>query len=63
MSGPETLVKIRASADLARIPVLFMTARVSRADVEHYRALGAVGVIPKPFDPMRLATLIEEALG
>ena len=32
-----------------------MTAKVQASEVQHYMALGALGVISKPFDPMTLA--------
>jgi DNA-binding NarL/FixJ family response regulator len=32
-----------------------MTARVQPKEVAHYMALGAIGVISKPFDVMTLA--------
>ncbi|MBS1952949.1 MAG: response regulator [Cyanobacteria bacterium SZAS-4] len=41
--------------------VIFMTAKVQASEIEKYRALGAAGVIMKPFDPMKLPEQIEEA--
>jgi hypothetical protein len=35
-----------------------MTARAQAREVDHFRSLGAVGVIPKPFDPMTLAASV-----
>lgn len=46
----------------AQIPVIFMTAKVMQSEVEEYKALGAVAVIPKPFDPMTLADRIREIM-
>jgi len=40
------------------IPVIFMTARAQSRELDRLRSLGAVGVIPKPFDPMTLAALV-----
>lgn len=42
--------------------VIFMTAKVQASEIEKYRALGAAGVIMKPFDPMKLPEQIEEAI-
>lgn len=42
--------------------VIFMTAKVQASEVEKYRALGAAGVIMKPFDPMKLPEQIEETI-
>jgi CheY-like chemotaxis protein/HPt (histidine-containing phosphotransfer) domain-containing protein len=55
MDGPATLVRLREDARTARIPVIFMTARAQAREVDRFRSLGAVGVIPKPFDAMTLA--------
>lgn len=55
MDGPSTLQALREKPSLAAVPVAFMTAKVQPAEVAQYRALGALDVIPKPFDPMALA--------
>ncbi len=62
MDGPETLQALRELPDMGHVPVIFMTARLQRSEIDEYRALGAVGVIPKPFDPMTLAEQIAEIL-
>lgn len=56
MDGPETLRQLRAQPDLAGIPVFFMTAKAMPAELQRLRDLGAAAIIPKPFDPMKLAT-------
>jgi two-component system OmpR family response regulator len=40
--------------------VIFMTAKVQPRELAHYLALGAIGVIPKPFDPMSLADEVRQ---
>ncbi len=55
LDGPATLARIRANPLYAHIPIAFMTAKAFPAEVERFMGLGAVGVIAKPFDPMRLA--------
>lgn len=55
MDGPRTLKALREQAALAHTPVAFMTAKVQPQEVAHYKSLGALDVIPKPFDPMALA--------
>jgi CheY-like chemotaxis protein len=62
MDGPETLRALRELPGMAQVPVIFMTARLQQSEIEEYRCLGAVGVIPKPFDPMTLAEQISEIL-
>ena len=54
LDGPATLVKLREEPSTATIPVIFLTAKVQRREVERYMALGAIGVIRKPFDAMTL---------
>ena len=53
MDGPTVLARLRADKRTAAIPVVFVTARAQER--ERLRALGAAGVIAKPFDPMELA--------
>lgn len=60
MDGPETLKAIRRLPGYAMTPAVFMTAKVQRDEVQSYLALGAAGVIPKPFDPLTLADQIRE---
>jgi len=55
LDGPGTLERLRERPQHAQIPVIFMTARAQSGEVDHYRALGALDVIIKPFDPMTLA--------
>ena len=62
MDGPATLARLRQSPDTARIPVVFMTARAQAREMEHFKSLGASGVIAKPFDPMTLATFVRRQL-
>jgi len=58
MDGPATLGKLRQLAGLAEKPVIFMTAKVQPHEVAEYKALGALDVIAKPFDPMLLSDQI-----
>src|SRR4051794_399418 len=52
MDGPTTLKRLRERPKTAYTPVVFMTARAQAREIEQFVALGAAGVIPKPFDPM-----------
>ncbi|MEX0752034.1 MAG: response regulator [Xanthobacteraceae bacterium] len=58
MDGPATLARLRGNPQTALIPVVFMTARAQTRELEHFKSLGAVGVISKPFDPMTLAASV-----
>jgi DNA-binding response OmpR family regulator len=62
MDGPETLRELRKKPETARVPVIFMTAKVQSHEVVAYRKLGALDVIAKPFDPMELAGMVREIL-
>jgi CheY-like chemotaxis protein len=59
MDGPTTLARLRELPATRDVPVIFMTAKVQASEVQHYTALGAVGVISKPFDPMTLAAQVQ----
>jgi CheY-like chemotaxis protein len=58
MDGAATLARLRGNPLTVDIPVIFMTARAQSRELDLFRSLGAVGVIPKPFDPMTLAASV-----
>ena len=58
MDGPAMLKQLRARPRTTYTPVVFMTARAQARELESFVALGAAGVIPKPFDPMTLAASV-----
>ena len=58
MDGPTTLGRLRERPETDDIPVVFITARTQAQEVEGFKALGAKGVIAKPFDPMTLAAQV-----
>lgn len=58
MNGPDTLKALRNIPQTSTTPAIFMTAKVQTHEVEHYRAMGAIDVIAKPFDPMTLASTL-----
>jgi len=62
LDGPATLSRLRDCTQTACIPVVFMTARAQTRELDAFRSLGAVGVIPKPFDPMTLASSVRSYL-
>src|SRR5579871_318277 len=55
MDGPTVLARLRADKRTAPIPVVFLTARAEPMARRRLLALGAAGVLAKPFDPMTLA--------
>ena len=62
MDGPETLLRLRECPQTVNTPVVFMTARAQARELEHFKSLGAAGVISKPFDPMTLADSVRSHL-
>lgn len=62
MDGPTTLKNLRKLPGLETTPVIFLTAKVQPNEIQNFIALGAIDVIPKPFDPMNLANQIHEIL-
>ena len=54
MDGPTVFARMRANTKQANCPVIFVTAKALPREIAHFRELGAVGVIAKPFDPMEL---------
>ncbi|RMF16133.1 MAG: response regulator [Gammaproteobacteria bacterium] len=65
MDGIATFEAIRQQPGCQDIPIAFMTAKVQPHEQARFLAMGAVGVIAKPFDPMSLSdqvrTLWEQA--
>ena len=60
MDGPNTLKKLRELPQFASTPIVFMTAKVQPGEVAGYKEIGAVDVIPKPFDPMTLSNKVSD---
>jgi CheY-like chemotaxis protein len=63
MDGPTTFRELRGNPATARIPVLFLTAKVQATERRRFADLGVQAVLVKPFDPMTLSTQIASALG
>ena len=59
MDGPTTLTHFKKMDCAKDIPVIFMTAKAQVHEQAEYKALGAIGVLVKPFDPMTLCEDIE----
>lgn len=59
MDGPTTLGKLHELPQFAFTPAIFMTAKVQPGEVAGYKEIGAVDVIPKPFDPMTLSGQVQ----
>lgn len=55
MDGPETFRRLREIPALDDVPVVFFTAKAQASELAALRDLGAIDVLTKPFDPMRLS--------
>jgi CheY-like chemotaxis protein len=55
IDGYETCRLLKANTATAHIPVVFLTAKTGQAEQQRARAVGAVGCLTKPFDPLTLA--------
>lgn len=60
MDGIATLNELRKHETLKETPVIFLTAKMQANEVAHFREIGAIDVIIKPFDPMTLANRLQE---
>ena len=58
MDGPSTFEALRSRPATAGTPIVFMTARARREEVQRLEDMGALGVVLKPFDPMQLASTL-----
>ena len=63
LDGYETCRRLKADPATARIPIVFLTAKTQRAEVDRALEMGAVACLMKPFDPMTLAHELRTALG
>jgi DNA-binding response OmpR family regulator len=61
-SGFEVCRQIRASRDLARVPIIFLTAKTSEDDRVRGLELGADDYISKPFSPRELVARVRAVL-
>jgi CheY-like chemotaxis protein len=62
LDGPATLAMLKAGEATSKIPVVFLTAKALTTELERLKALGAVAVLTKPFDPMKLPQELKAAL-
>jgi len=53
MDGIELLARLREAGIGA--PAVFFTAKAHPTDFKHYEAIGAIGAVAKPFDPLKLS--------
>ncbi|TNE46435.1 MAG: response regulator [Deltaproteobacteria bacterium] len=59
MDGPTTAMALMNIPELARVPVVFVTAKAQPHEKKAYLEMGVKAVIPKPFDPLALAQQVQ----
>ncbi len=62
MDGPAVLAGVRELPDHRDTPIIFMTAQTQDHERARLMALGAAGVVIKPFDPMTLCQQVRSLL-
>ena len=62
MDGVATFHALRERPELRGVPIIFLTASAMPRDVDELLAMGATGVITKPFQPMTLAAEVRRIL-
>jgi len=58
MDGKQTFAALRKNPATSTIPIIFLTAKAMTSEVSELRALGAKGILVKPFDPLTLASQV-----
>jgi two-component system OmpR family response regulator len=54
MNGIQTFRSLRELPQLSNTPIIFVTAKAQKHEIQQYKSLGAVDVIAKPFNPITL---------
>jgi twitching motility two-component system response regulator PilG len=63
MDGFEVLERLKGNPETAKIPVIMLTARKSREDMDKARDLGAVEYITKPFKAVEVVDKVLRHIG
>ena len=63
MDGPAMLGKLRATRATSHIPIVLLTAKVQAIHDGSLSHLPVAAILSKPFDPLRLASQVADALG
>ncbi|ARV58597.1 two-component system response regulator [Nostocales cyanobacterium HT-58-2] len=63
MDGLSLLGKLQSHPITQEIPVILLTARVHKFELDEYAQLNIAGIVTKPFDPLNLAKQVAQLLG
>lgn len=59
MDGITAFHELQKMENTKNTPIIFITAKVNKREIDHYLSIGSAGVICKPFDPNTLQEEIE----
>jgi len=62
LDGYATCQRLKADPATRDIPVIFLTASTQQGEAQRGLALGAIGYLHKPFDPLRLPQQVLDLL-
>lgn len=62
LDGYQVCEALRASAPLAKVPILLLNGAFEPYDAERAKSVGALGNVSKPFDPPALVARVKEIL-
>lgn len=62
MDGIMTLNELKSQTETRNTPIILLTAKVQKHEMDSYRQIGAAGVICKPFDPVTLSAEVLKIL-
>ncbi|MGI9021690.1 MAG: response regulator transcription factor [Acidimicrobiales bacterium] len=63
LDGLQLLTRLKGNPATAHLPVVLLSAKAQKAEVDQGLALGADDYVTKPFDPMELLDRVNAALG
>jgi CheY-like chemotaxis protein len=63
MDGPAMLAKLRTTRATSHIPIVLLTGNVQAVQNGSFSHLPVAAILLKPFDPLRLASQVADALG
>ncbi len=58
VDGPSLLKLVRSMPGQSDVPIVFLTGKVQKSEVEAFLQMGVIDVFEKPFDPEALVGLI-----
>jgi two-component system OmpR family response regulator len=59
MNGIQTFRSLKDMPEMSGTPIIFVTAKAQKHEIQQYKSLGAVDVIAKPFNPITLPADIQ----